>query len=1074
MLRALVAGTVLRPVTTLVVTLAVMLFGFVAAGRLPVELLPDLSYPTITIRTSQPDAAPLEVEDLVTRPLEELVGAVPGVVRVESVSREGESEIVLDFAWGTSMDRAMADVREKLDRANLPTDAQRPIVLRYDPTQEPILRLALVGPPGADAATLRTHADRRIKRELEKLSGVAAVQLHGGDEDEVLVELDPDRLAALGLTADDVVQAISRSNVNRPGGALTDSQSRYLVRTLHEARDASQLSAVVVRSEAGADVYVRDVARVTRRPKEREEVVLLDGHEGVELAVYREGDANIVAVARRVLDALPRLDLPPGERIEILANQATFIESAVAEVRSNVLVGGALAVAVLLFFLRDLRATVLVALAIPTSLLATFIPLRALDVSLNLMSLGGLALGVGMLVDNAIVVLESVAQRRAEYPHEPRRATAIAGTAEVATSVVASTLTTVAVFLPISFVEGVAGQLVRDLSYAVSFGILSSMLVSLTVVPVLLGLESEPTPVGDRSPRSLLAWLVLIPALLAWPLRTLLRTAGRVGAYASAPLAGAYARLESTYPPVLRAALRRRGVVLGGALLVTAVGITLGARSGRSLLPPVDQAEFSVQVVLPQGTALAHSAEVASRLAAAIGGDTRVERTFVRVGSTTQGNNASGTTRGTHLAQVNVRLSELGRAHPSGTQSDLVALARAASPDPAAALQLAEPALFTFDPPIEVHVFADAPAESAAFAREVLPDLAALPELSEVVPDDLAGRPEVRVLFDRERLARAGVTIDAAAAAVRRSVQGDIATRLHAADRQLDVRVRLPLAHRDHAADVENIVVGLSRGVPLRVAAVADVRSDIGPAELRRIDGRRGIRVRARTSSSDLGAVAASAEDVLRQHPRPGVSAHVSGQADEMQRSLASLAFTTALSVFLVYVVMASTFESLLHPMLIMSTVPISLAGALLATSSLGLPISAMLGMGIVVLGGIVVNNAIVLVDAVNQRRGRGLGVQEALLAASASRLRPIMMTTATTVLGLLPMSLGLGDGAALRQPLSVAVVGGLVLSTVLTLVVVPCAYSLMPGRTRAVWGSAQEPSAGDAPQEAVDVGVRS
>ncbi|MGB1276610.1 MAG: efflux RND transporter permease subunit, partial [Nannocystaceae bacterium] len=436
-----IRGTILRPVTTTMVTIAIMVFGLVALTRLPVSLLPNLSYPSITVQTEYPDAAPSEVEELITRPVEELVGAVPGVVRVESTSREGKSEVVLDFAWGTGMDRAMDDVREKLDRIVQPQGAERPVVLRYDPSQEPILRLALVanhasdsekaaaqareqtaeadddddlGKRTTDLALLRRHAELQVKRSLEKVPGVAAVQLHGGDEEEVLVELDPARLAALRVTDDEIITAIQTDNINRPGGALTQRRDRYLIRTVHEARTPEQIGEIIVRSINGAELRVRDLATVRRAPKEREELSLLGGSEAVELAVYREGDANTVAVANEVVAAVEQagagnglITLPEGESLEVLSNQAAFIESAIREVRDNTLLGGVLAVLVLLFFLRDLRATLVIATTIPISLLATFVPLQQLGVSLNLMSLGGLALGVGMLVDNAIVVLEA-------------------------------------------------------------------------------------------------------------------------------------------------------------------------------------------------------------------------------------------------------------------------------------------------------------------------------------------------------------------------------------------------------------------------------------------------------------------------------------------------------------------------------------------------------------------------------------------------------------------------------------------------------------------------------------------
>jgi len=1050
------------------VTVALLLFGWVALSRLPVELLPDLSYPTITVQTDFTDAAPVEVEELITRPVEERVGAVPGVVKVESSSREGVSEVVLDFAWGTAVDHAMAEVREKLDRVRLPQGADRPLVLRYDPAQEPIVRLALRDTGGsadlsdADLSTLRDAADRYVKRELEKLPGVAAVELHGGQEDEVLVELDPSRLAAHGLETAEVVAALQADNVNRPGGAVTERDSRYLVRTLHEARTPEQVAEIIVRSgQSGGILRLRDIATVRRAPKEREELTLVDGREAIELAVFREGDANIVAVSHAIRDALPNLPLAPGHEVAMLSNRAQFVESAIAEVRDNTLLGGALAVTVLLFFLRDLRSTVVIALAIPISLLTTFIPLQALGVSLNVMSLGGLALGVGMLVDNSIVVLEAIARRREQAEADgaavPRHTLTVEGASEVASSVVASTLTTVAVFFPMAFVEGVAGQLVSDLSFAVSFSMLSSMAVSLTLVPVLQSLGPDThraTSTPDPAPRSLLI------TVLTWPVALTVRIAGYVigaGGWlldrAARPLTWSYEALERQYPKLMRQLLRVRALLLIGTVVGCTFAIGLARDSPRTLLPELDQGEFFVQVTLPRDASLERTTAALRTMSDAIAGLPDVERRFTRVGTVSSAGSATGGTAGAHLGQLSVRI-DAPEEQRGAIEADLIERIRAANPEPNATLQQGRPSLVSFAPPIELLVFSEEPVRSAEHARRLLPDLRAVPGLVDVVPDDLDGRPEVRVRFDRERLGRLGVTVDEAASAVQRAIQGEVATKMYAADQQLDVRVMFPRVDRSSAEDVSQIQVGISGGVPVLLSSVASVEPARGPSEVRRIDGRRGLRISAQTTSVDLGALAQRVHDVLDEHTTDDtlVRTELSGQADEMSGSMQSLLLTAALSVFLVYVVMASSFESLGHPMLILGTVPMALAGVVLACLFTQTPLSAMVGIGVIVLGGIVVNNAIVLINAVNDRRGAGLATKDALIDAGRVRVRPILMTTASTVLGLVPMALGLGDGAALRQPLAVAVIGGLALSTLLTLVVIPCAYAVFPGRVREAW----------------------
>ncbi len=1106
-LRRLIEAVVVRPVTVTMVTVALLLFGFVALTRMPVELLPDLSYPSITVQTEYGAAAPAEVEELVTRPIEELIGGVPGVIAVESASREGTSEVVLDFAWGTEIDDAMADVREKLDRVRLPTEADQPVVLRYDPAQEPILRLAVVAEGVVDFKSLRDLADEQLKQSLEKLEGVAAIQIHGGDEEEVIVELDPDRLAAYGIDASEVVAAIAADNINRPGGGLTHNENRYLIRTVHEAETPAALGEIIIRQVgSGGTLRLRDLSvRIDRVAVEREELSLVDQAEAIELAVFREGDANTVRVAEAVLARVEQLQaqLPEGHRLVVLSNQARFIDAAITEVALNTLIGGGLAILVLLFFLRDLRSTLVIGVAIPISLLVSFVPMTGLGISLNLMSLGGLALGVGMLVDNSIVTLEAIARVRERGA--PRARAAIEGTVEIAGSVVASTLTTVAVFLPMAFVEGVAGQLVRDLAFAVSLSILSSMVVSLTLVPALQALgeqggseakkraetepgetepgETEPDgasdegPSGDRSTRSGLAFLVALAAVLWVPLRAIVAGASWLLAQLSRPLSWAWDRVEAQYPKLLRGALRIRVPVLLASVGLCVGALWMGAALPRTLLPEVHQGEIYVQLELPHGTALERTTSLTRALIRELETDPRLELTFARIGSVTQGGSATGGQAGTHLAQINLRLD---LAQAGGADLGVLEAALFETVTEAAGrvfegvdvrLRLGRPELLRFDAPLEVRVFADESPDAVVHALALLPRLRELEGLEDVSADDLAGRPEVRVRFDRERLGLAGLDVDRAATALARAIQGEVAGPMHAPDKQLDIRVRLPEVDRSSIEDVGRIQVGVIPATTsatgqlrpprsIQLQAVAAVESTLGPAEIRRIDGRRGLRIRARASGGDLARLAEEVERVLgevadaRGPGEPWIEAEVAGQAEQVSASLESLALTAALSVFLVYVVMASSFESLHHPLLIMFTVPLAVVGVVLVCLLTGTSISAMVGIGAIILGGIVVNNAIVLINAVNQRRAQGLDVRAALIEAASLRARPIAMTTATTVLGLLPMAVGMGEGAALRQPLALAVIGGLLVATALTLVVIPCAYALVPGRKREAWAA--------------------
>ncbi|HRX52117.1 MAG TPA: efflux RND transporter permease subunit, partial [Candidatus Krumholzibacteria bacterium] len=497
---------VTHPVTVWMATVAAVVFGLVALGRLDMRLLPEIRYPSVTVQTEFPNTAPVDVENLVTRPLEEAVGVVPGLLRVHSISQAGLSQITLEFAWNTDMDFASLDVREKIDLISLPEDARPPVLLKYDPALDPVLRIGLWG--DEPMVRLRAIAEDVLKRDIEALEGVAAAKVAGGLEEEIRVEVDEARLSALGIPIGRVNEVLAQENVNASGGRLRDRNAEYIVRTLSRFEDLDDIGDVTLQVVDGKPVKLRDVASVTRTHRERTTVTHVNGRESVEVAVYKEGDANIVELAQRVKDHLERLRgrLPEGTRLEVLFDQSVFIAAAVREVRNNALVGGLLAVLVLFVFLRDLRSTLIIGVSIPISIVATFILMHTRGVSLNVMSLGGLALGVGMLVDNSIVVLEAIHRRRERAAATDEGETVVRGAGEVAGAVTASTLTTVAVFVPIVFVvTGVAGQIFRDQALTVTFSLFISLLVALTFTPMAMAFgqraasrDADDLPGGTR------------------------------------------------------------------------------------------------------------------------------------------------------------------------------------------------------------------------------------------------------------------------------------------------------------------------------------------------------------------------------------------------------------------------------------------------------------------------------------------------------------------------------------------------------------------------------------------------
>jgi HAE1 family hydrophobic/amphiphilic exporter-1 len=1080
-----------RPVTVLMATLAVSTFGLLAVQNLPVDLLPDLSYPTLTIQTEYPDAAPETVEQFITRPIEEAVGVIPGVREMRSTSRSSLSEVVLEFEWGESMDSAGLEVRERLGLVELPREAEIPRVLRFDPSLEPIMRLGFDG--DRDLDELRQLADRWLKPRLEAVVGVAAAKVRGGLDAEIVVEADEDRLAALGLTLADLELALRQENVNQPGGTLRDFNAIYLVRTMHEFEDLEQIRRTVIRETEAGRVRVEDVATVFRGHRDRDEITRLGGREVVEIDLYRQGLANTVSVAASVREALTeiRREMPSDLRIVPLTDLSGYISAAIQMVWSAAWLGGVLAIFVLYFFLRDLRATAIIALTIPVSVIATFLFMQRAGVTLNIMSLGGLALGIGMLVDNSIVVLEAIDRRRSEGLSRARAA--IMGGSEVAGAVTAATLTTVAVFFPIVFVQGVAGQLFRDQAITVCLSLATSLVVSLTLIPALSGFtprkgfESaigrahggagdsplpwtvrlagfELAPIGDgRGWKSRIATVLALPIRLLALLATLV-VGGLWWAFSrafnllAAPLSRGLDALGRAYPGALTSALRRRWVVLAVAVSLFIASVAVIPGLGTDLVPDLAQGEFAFQLRMPEGSTLESTAETVARIEAMVIDDPLLDTVFSMVGSLPSA--ASGRrTLGENLAQINFKMADGTDADDEATAVDRVRSAIARFPR--AEAELVRPAVLSVQAPIAVQIFSDDLLELDAASERVRRALEELPEVRDVATTSEPGSPEILVELDREKAAALGVSAEEIGAALRTKIRGDVVGEFREGEERIDIRLRAAERYRALASGVEALRVFLPGGTSVPVSAMAEVITARGPAAIYRYSGARVAEVTALPSTRDLGGALTAVQQAVAALDLPrGARTELAGQNEEMEVSFNSLWLALALATFLVYVVMASQFESLVHPFVILMAVPLGVVGVVTALVLTGNSVSVLVLIGAIMLAGIVVNNAIVLVDAVNRRRREGAELDDALLGAGRERLRPILMTTATTVLALLPMALGLGAGDELRAPLAITVIGGLTVATVLTLIVIPCIYRIFgaaPVRVRIEEGEVSE-----------------
>jgi HAE1 family hydrophobic/amphiphilic exporter-1 len=867
-------------------------------------------------------------------------------------------------------------------------------------------------------------------------------------------------------------------------------------------------------------VRIADIGRVITAHKEREIVTHTDGASSVQIEIFKEGDANIVALAKRIHAAVGEFDPdadevvaaggagrrgPPqagglaaqiyreeGARMQVVADRSVFIESSINEVRNTAILGGLLAIFVLYLFLRRVKSTVIVAVSIPMSLLITFAPLNLLGVTLNIMSLGGLALGIGMLVDSSIVVLESIFRCREEG--DDVEAAANRGAGEVRGAVWASTLTSIAVFFPMVFVEGLAGQAFGDLGFAVVVSLLASAGVALYFIPMLASRRGidltklSASPGGKRYIPGSISWnavrrgfkksrwwmrATIVPflywtvrlvlgalfELIGWLIINLFRIVVFVGVRLLAPALAVIGRvlvwlpskatdyvlrgLNRVYPVVLRAALAHPTVVVLVVLACLWGTWQITATLDSELLPEVHQGEFTVEVLLPVGTPLEETEKVVAPIEQAI----LTEKEHIRSLLLTVGYDSANSERsdeGEHTARFKVLLDE-GSRGAATEEAVTTRLRRRFAGIPDLEARIVRPVLFSAKTPIEVEVHGDDLRMLKEYADKTEAIMASMPELADVETTLQRGAPEVQIIYDRDRLARFGLNIRQVASLVRDKVKGSEATRFNLKDRRIPIVVRLAMDDRETVEDVRGLIVNPGDDRPIRLASVAEVTLGEGPSEVRRIDGRRVAVVSANIAEGSLSAATWKIENRLqREIDWPSsMTSIISGQNAEWERSQRSLLIALALSIFLVYVIMAAQFESLVHPLVIMLAIPLAFVGTVVTLKLIGLSLSIVVFLGMIMLAGIVVNNAIVLVDYINRLRQRGLDREEAIVTAGQVRLRPILMTTATTVLGLTPMALGLGDGAEIRTPMAIAVISGLISSTALTLVVIPSFYLL-------------------------------
>lgn len=1087
-----------RRVTIAMAAITLVLFGWIGWQSLKVNLLPELTYPTLTVRTEYTGAAPAEIETLITEPIEEAVGVVKGLRKLKSVSRAGQSDIVLEFAWGSDMDKASLDVRDKLDTLRLPLDVTPPVLLRFNPTTEPILRLVMTvnekstGNEAAELMRLRRYAEETLKKRLEPVDGVAAVKVGGGYEDQIQVQLDTQRLAQLNLSSSLVVDRLRQENINISGGRIEEGSERYLVRTVNQFSNLEQMQNLLITTQNDVPVRLKDVATVVQAYKEREAIIRMQGRESVELAIYKEGDANTVAVATALHEALGKLqnaNIDPqqtaqskaarvpglytidGYSVSTIDDQSKFIKSALDEVKKEAIMGGIFSILIIFFFLRDGWSTFVISLSLPVSIVSTFFFMDQLGLSLNVMSMAGLALATGMVVDDSIVVLESISKAR-----ERGLGTIdsiVKGAGEVSMAVVASTLTTIAVFFPLVFVEGIAGQLFKDQALTVSIALAMSLIVSLTLIPMLSSLKTKslmafvsedatavapPTGRLSRLFYNVFAVIKKIAgAIIVFASRVVMFVFGGFAKYFGGGLAWLgekilmpYEAAASYYHRILPKALDKPVLILGASFVAFVIAMFVATGLGTDLIPQLAQDRFEMTAKLPPGTQLRETDSLVQKIQTAHGKDSDIEKLYGVSGSGTR-LDANPTESGDNVAKLTVILGDKYTREAEATITDRMRNTMAAYPD--VQVKFGRPQLLSFSTPLEIELRGQDLQSIEKAGRQLSALMKDSVHFADVKSSVEQGYPEVQIIFDQERAAALGLTSRQIADQVVRQVRGEVATRYSFRDRKIDVLVRAREIDRSSVEDIRNVIINPQSENPVPLSAVANVVQTVGPSEINRADQTRVAIISANLRDIDLGTAVQEVRNLVRENPiGTDVKMSFGGQSEELDSSIKSLLFAFGLAMFLVYLVMASQFESLLHPFVIMFSVPLAIVGAVLALWLKGSPISVVVFIGLILLVGIVVKNAIVLLDKVNQLREEGVSKREAICQGAESRLRPIIMTTLTTLFGFAPLAFFGGDGAEVRAPMAITVIGGLTVSTILTLIIIPIVYDILDRRSDAYY----------------------
>jgi HAE1 family hydrophobic/amphiphilic exporter-1 len=1022
-----------RPVTTLMIFFAVVILGAAAMILLPIDFMPKIEIPSLGVVTTYEGASAEDIETKITKILENNLSSISNIKEVTSTSDENSSVINLSFEWGTNLDESANDVRQVLDLAQqlLPEDAERPILIKFDLSMMPILFFGITAEESYP--DLRDIIDERFADPLKRLPGVAMTLILGGLTREIHVEVDRQRLEAYGLSIDGLVGTLAAENITQPAGNLKVGLTDYILRVPGEFRKVEEIGEVVIgQSSRGSPIHLREVAEVKDSFKDIDRRVRINRREGLLVMVQKQSGANTVTVADRVKKALPEIEagLPGDVKVITVMDSSDFIRRSITNLTETLLFALLFVLIVVWLFLREFRGSFIIGVTIPFSLIVAFVVIYILGYTINVMSLSALVIAMGMVVDDAIVVYENIYRHR-DKEGESRREAAIFGTSEVGVAVMAATFTLMAIFFPVMFVPGITGIMFRELSLAIIIVLGASLFSSFTLTPMLASRMVHVSTTGDGG-RSVLTRLK--------------RTSET-----------AFSALESGYKSVLHWSLGHRRTVIVSAALLFIGSLLVATRIGTEFTPTMDQGEISGYVDLPTGTRIEKTDQIMDRVETLLENSIpEAEVIYARCGESESAMAAYMGGRG-DVSSMQVGAHLVPKKQRNRSDADITySVRRQIEGIPGvkavdfAQANFMQRMMSGGGKPVEVEIYGDDIAATDSVALRVKNILDRIPGLTDVTISRQSGKPELWLEVDREKAASLGLNMSQISTAVRTQFYGKTATLYREAGDEYDTFVRLRQEDRSSLEDVLNAVVMTPSGQLIPVRNFATVRQELGPLTIERKDQIRVVSVSGGLYGRSLGEVVGDIREGLLGMAVPtGVSWEIGGSAKDQAESFKYLALAFILGVVLVYMIMAAQFESLLDPFIIMFSVPFGVVGVIWALLVTGKTFNIISIVGMVMLVGIVVKNAIVLVDYINIMRSRGLGIREAIEISGPRRLRPILMTAATTMLGLLPMAVRTGEGAETWTPLAVAVIGGLLLSTLVSLVLVPVVYSLFEERVR-------------------------